>query len=267
MVAFPNAKINLGLYITEKRSDGYHNLESVFVPVGWSDVLEILPASETSFRSTGLPIPGEASTNLCLRAYEQLRQDFDLPPVRIHLHKVVPIGAGLGGGSSDAAFTLKVLNTLFDLKLSVEALEAYARPLGSDCAFFIRNEAKFCVGKGDEFSEIMLNLAGKSILLVYPDLHSSTAEAYAGICPRAAQAQWTQVLQQPVHTWQASITNDFEQSLFPKYPQLAQIKCQLYEAGAAYASMSGSGSTVYGIFEGEVPEALFPQLTTWQGKL
>ncbi|OZI08859.1 4-(cytidine 5'-diphospho)-2-C-methyl-D-erythritol kinase [Siphonobacter sp. BAB-5385] len=266
MVAFPNAKINLGLYITEKRSDGYHNLESVFVPVGWSDVLEILPASETSFRSTGLPIPGEASTNLCLRAYELLRQDFDLSPVRIHLHKVVPIGAGLGGGSSDAAFTLKLLNALFNLKLSEEALEAYARPLGSDCAFFIRNEAKFCFGKGDEFSEIMLNLAGKSILLVYPDLHSSTAEAYAGIRPRAAEAHWTQVVQQPLSTWKASLTNDFEQSLFPKYPQLAQIKEQLYEAGAAYASMSGSGSTVYGIFEGEVPEALFPQLTTWQGK-
>ncbi|MDR6196298.1 4-(cytidine 5'-diphospho)-2-C-methyl-D-erythritol kinase [Siphonobacter sp. SORGH_AS_0500] len=267
MISFPNAKINLGLYITEKRPDRFHNLESVFVPVGWTDVLEILPAEETSFRSSGIPIPGDASTNLCLKAYESLKEDFSLPPVWIHLHKVVPIGAGLGGGSSDAAFTLKMLNELFDLKLTNDQLEAYARPLGSDCAFFIRNEAKFCSGKGDEFSEIMLNLAGKSIILIYPNIHSSTAEAYASVTPKAAPTDWQEVLQQSVDTWKDVVHNDFETSLFPLYPTLEQLKQQLYEAGASYASMSGSGSTVFGIFDNDIPDGLGMGYTCWKGKL
>ncbi len=267
MIAFPNAKINLGLYITERRPDRFHNLESVFMPVGWTDVLEILPEEETSFRSSGILIPGDTSTNLCLKAYESLRKDFSLPPVWIHLHKVIPIGAGLGGGSSDAAFTLKMLNELFDLKLNADQLESYARPLGSDCAFFIRNESKLCLGKGDEFSEIVLNLAGKSIILIYPDIHSSTAEAYAGIQPQPAPTNWKEVLRQAPAAWKDLIRNDFETSLFPLYPQLRTIKQQLYEAGASYASMSGSGSTVFGIFDGEIPEELGAGFTVWKGKL
>ncbi len=267
MISFPNAKINIGLYITEKRPDHFHNLESVFVPVGWTDVLEILPADETHFRSSGISIPGDASANLCLKAYEILKKDFALPPVSIHLHKVVPIGAGLGGGSSDAAFTLKMLNELFSLSLTDDQLEDYARPLGSDCAFFIRNKAKFCFGKGDEFSEIMLNLAGKSIILIYPAIHSSTAEAYAGITPKAAPQKWTMIVQQPVETWKDMIHNDFETSLFPLHPQLKQLKQQLYEAGASYASMSGSGSTVFGIFEKDIPSDLGAGFTFWKGKL
>lgn len=267
MIAFPNAKINLGLFITEKRPDGFHNLESVFVPVGWSDVLEILPSAETRFVSSGIPIPGDASTNLCLRAYETLSRDFDLPPVYMHLHKVVPIGAGLGGGSADAAFTLKMLNELFSLGLPDERLEAYARLLGSDCAFFIRNEAKFCYGKGDEFSEIRINLAGKSILLVNPEIHISTAEAYAGVRPRPSGVDWQRIAGSPVGEWKQWLRNDFEDSLFPVYPGLPALKEALYASGAAYAGMSGSGSTVYGIYEGDPPPHLFPEMKTWAGKI
>ncbi|SDM78930.1 4-(cytidine 5'-diphospho)-2-C-methyl-D-erythritol kinase [Siphonobacter aquaeclarae] len=265
MIAFPNAKINLGLFITEKRPDGFHNLESVFVPVGWTDVLEILPAAETRFESSGIPIPGDPSTNLCLRAYGLLAADFDLPPVYMHLHKVVPIGAGLGGGSSDAAFVLKMLNDLFSLGLPGEPLEAYARLLGSDCAFFIRNEVKFCYGKGDEFSEISINLAGKSILLVNPEIHISTAEAYAGVRPKPSGVDWSRIAASPVGEWKQWLRNDFEDSLFPKYPALPALKEALYAGGALYASMSGSGSTVYGIYEGDAPAGLFPGMKTWTG--
>ncbi|MFT4032574.1 MAG: 4-(cytidine 5'-diphospho)-2-C-methyl-D-erythritol kinase [Siphonobacter sp.] len=265
MVSFPNAKINIGLSITEKRPDGYHNLESVFVPVGWSDVLEILPATQTSFKSTGISIPGNHADNLCLKAYTLLSRDFELPAVSIHLHKVVPIGAGLGGGSSDAAFTLKMLNDLFELNLSAGQLENYARLLGSDCAFFIKNKVTFCFGKGDEFSEISFNLAGKSILLVYPDIHSSTAEAYSGIIPKKTAVPLQKALAEPIINWKHTVHNDFEESLFPKHPFLAQIKKNLYQAGASYASLSGSGSTVYGIFEQKAPTSLFPDLLTWSG--
>jgi 4-diphosphocytidyl-2-C-methyl-D-erythritol kinase len=273
MVTFPNAKINLGLFVTERRTDGYHNLESVFYPVGWSDVLEILPTDAQSsdaltFRGTGLPIPGDEAGNLCLKAYHLLRADHDLPPVRIHLHKAVPIGAGLGGGSADGAFTLKSLNGLFSLGLSDEQLEAYARQLGSDCAFFVRNEPKFCFGKGDEFADVALSLRGKWIVLVNPGLHISTAEAYAGIRPRSAPVDLREAVQQPLATWRDVVRNDFETHLLPKYPVIAELKQQLYDAGAAYVSMTGSGSTVYGIFRDERNVAeQFPDFTTWQGRL
>ena len=268
MLAFPNAKINLGLRIIEKRPDGFHNLQSCFYPVGWSDALEVVPADQFAFSSSGLPIPGDSSRNLCVRAYELLKADIDLPPVQLHLHKTVPIGAGLGGGSADAAFVLKLLNERFALNLSPAQLENYARRLGSDCAFFIRNQPTYCVEKGDVFEEISLDLSGFYVLLVYPNLPISTAEAYANVRPRPPKTPLRTYLQQPVETWRNTVHNDFEDSLFPMYPVLNQVKTQLYGLGAVYASMSGSGSTVYGLFNAP-PVALnhFRDYHVWQGKL
>lgn len=268
MVTFPNAKINIGLSITEKRADGFHNLESCFYPVGWCDVLEILPAEKISFKSTGILIPGNPETNLCLKAYHLVKQDFNIPPVMIHLHKVVPIGAGLGGGSADCAFTIKTLNDLFELHLTTEQMENYARKLGSDCAFFIQNRPKYCVGKGDEFSEISLNLSGKHIVLVNPNIHISTAEAYSGVKPLKSEIDLRKILQNPVNQWMDVVKNNFENHLLSKYPAISIIKKQLYAHGAAYASMTGSGSTVFGIFEEEIDlKETFVEYTVWQGKM
>lgn len=268
MITFPNAKINLGLYITEKRSDGFHNIQSCFYPVGWTDVLEAVPADVFSFSSSGLPIPGKPESNLCVRAYNLLAADFALPPVQMHLHKLVPIGAGLGGGSADAAFALTLLNRQFALGLAVHELESYARQLGSDCAFFIQNRPMYCVEKGDVFEEIDIDLSGYSIVLIYPNLAISTAEAYARVRPLQPVIPLREYLRQPIALWQENVYNDFENSLFPQYPVLEQIKQQLYADGAVYASMSGSGSTVYGIFE--APPVLsnqFSNYNVWQGKL
>ena len=268
MVTFPNAKINIGLSITKKRPDGFHNLESCFYPVGWCDVLEILPAKKLSFRSTGIPIPGKPETNLCLKAYHLIKQDFNISPVMIHLHKIVPIGAGLGGGSADCAFTIKTLNDIFELHLTIEQMENYARKLGSDCAFFIQNRPKYCVGKGDEFSEITLDLSSKSIVLVNPNIHISTAEAYSGVKPMKAKINLREILQNPVNQWINVVKNDFENHLLSKYPTISIIKEQLYSQGAAYASMTGSGSTVFGIFDNEIElKEAFAEYSVWQGKM
>jgi len=248
MLVFPNAKINIGLRITEKRADGFHNLQSCFYPVGWTDALEIIPANEFNFSSSGLPVPGDPARNLCVKAYELLRADYALPPVQMHLYKNVPIGAGLGGGSADAAFALTMLNERFGLSLPTDQLEAYARQLGSDCAFFVQNKPMYCLEKGDVFEEIEVNLTGYHLVLVYPNLAISTAEAYAGVRPRQPVESVRSQLMRPITTWRETVHNDFEDSLFPRYPVLKQIKEQLYELGAVYASMSGSGSTVYGIF-------------------
>lgn len=270
MLGFPNCKINLGLQITDRRPDGYHNLQSCFYPIGWSDVLEIIRddslPGHIQFTATGIPVPG--SGNLCISAYNALRADFDLPRVRMHLHKVVPIGAGLGGGSADAALTLKQLNGLFELDLSLAQLENYARPLGADCAFFIQNRPMYCVQKGDVFEEIDIDLTGYRLLLVYPDLAISTAEAYAGIRPRQPMVPLRTLLEAPIGQWRGTVHNDFEDSLFPRYPVLADIKSELYEQGAVYAAMSGSGSAVFGLFSGEPnSNSAFARYTVWQGLL
>ena len=268
MVAFANAKINIGLQITEKRPDGFHNIASCFYPVGWSDVVEIIPSTEFSFSSSGIDIPGDPAKNLCVKAYDLLKADFDLPPVAMHLLKIVPIGAGMGGGSSDAAFVLKLLNDTFKLSLSTADLQNYARHLGSDCAFFIENQPQFCFEKGDQFEDISLSLKGKGIVLVYPNLHISTAEAYAGVVPQKTEVDLREALQRPIEEWRHWVKNDFENGLFQKYPVLPQIKAQLYEVGALYASMTGSGSTVFGIFE-KVPDLqnIFSPYTVWNGEL
>jgi 4-diphosphocytidyl-2-C-methyl-D-erythritol kinase len=273
MLVFPNAKLNLGLYVTGQRPDGFRNLESVFVPLPWTDALEVLPApagTGATLTLTGIPIPGDPATNLCLRAYELLRADFNLPPVQLHLHKVVPIGAGLGGGSADAAFALQALNEQFALGLTADMLEKYARQLGSDCAFFVRNKPVFAYEKGDVFEPISLDLTGMACLVVYPGLHISTAEAYSRVQPRTPRHDLRLALTQPLSTWRDTVSNDFEDALTPVYPVLGDIKAQLYAAGAAYASLSGSGSAVYGLFPGlELPPPLeLPtEYQVWRGRL
>lgn len=268
MLVFPNAKINIGLNITEKRPDGFHNITSCFYPVGWTDALEITKSDQLHFTADGIDIPGNSNDNLCIKAYILLKEDYDLPPVHIHLLKAVPIGAGLGGGSSDAAFTIKALASLFELKIGDEKQQEYARRLGSDCAFFILNKQMYCFGKGDQFEAIDLSLAGKWIVMVNPGIHISTVEAYARVKPHLPQTDLHILLKEPISMWKNEVKNDFETSLFPKYPVLQEIKENLYELGASYAAMSGSGSTLYGIFEEEIDlSKQFLRYNTWQGML
>jgi len=263
MVSFPGCKINLGLHVIRKRPDGYHDLETCFYPVPWQDILEIVPAEAMAFTSSGIAIPGAEADNLCLRAYHLLKADFNLPPVHIHLHKILPMGAGLGGGSSDGAHTLRTLNSVFSLGLSAEELAGYAARIGSDCAFFIYETPQLGTGRGEILEPIAVVLKGKYLLLVKPDIHVSTAEAYSGVVPREPGYDLRNVLEnQAVETWKDVVRNDFEYSVFSKYPVIGQIKQALYEAGAVYAAMSGSGATVFGVFDSPVKFAS-PYLT-WQ---
>jgi 4-diphosphocytidyl-2-C-methyl-D-erythritol kinase len=249
MVNFPNAKINIGLNITSRRTDGYHNLETVFYPIKIIDVLEIVESNELSFQSTGIPIPGTVEDNLCVKAYHLIRQDHQLPPVAIHLHKHIPIGAGLGGGSANAGFFIKLINQKFELNLSTEAMLNYARQLGADCAFFIENKPVYAFNKGDEFESVQLNLTKYYLALIMPPVHVSTGEAYRGVRPMKAGHSLKELIGQPVSDWKQYIKNDFEDSVFKNHPQIRGVKSALYEAGALYASMSGSGASVFGIFD------------------
>jgi 4-diphosphocytidyl-2-C-methyl-D-erythritol kinase len=268
MTTFPNAKINIGLQIIQKRPDGFHDIASCFYPVGWADALEVIEAEAFSFSSSGIDIPGDAAKNLCVKAYDLLKADFALPPVAMHLLKNVPIGAGMGGGSADAAFTLKLLNDKFQLKISISDLENYARQLGSDCAFFVQNKPMYCFDKGDQFTDIEINIKGKYVVLVYPNLHISTAEAYSGVKPQQPKTDLIEALKLPLSDWKNYVVNDFEIGLFEKYPVLLQIKNQLYEQGAAYASMTGSGSTLFGIFESEPQLANnYADYVVWKGRV
>lgn len=254
MVVFPNAKINLGLNVVAKRSDGFHDIVTCFYPVPLYDVLEIVESTgrKSSFRSSGIAIPGREEENLCMKAYQLLKKDYQLPHVDMYLHKIIPIGAGLGGGSADAAFTLQLVNEMFQLFLDAAILEEYAAQLGSDCAFFIRNKPVLAFERGDVFGSVQVDLAGKKLLLIYPDVHVSTAEAYSRIMPENPEKSVKEVLEQvPMDRWKEELRNDFEESVFQLYPQVAALKEKLYAAGALYTSMSGSGSSVFGIFEEE----------------
>lgn len=252
MIAFANAKINLGLHVTEKRPDGYHNLETVFYPVKIKDVVEITDAAETSCLVKGIDIPGNGGDNICMLAYQLLKKDYDLPPQQITLLKNIPVGAGLGGGSADAAFLIKLLNTKFELGLSVEVMQGYARQLGADCAFFIENKPVYAIGKGDEFLPLSIDLSGHFMMLVKPSVHVSTADAYAGLQPVMPAMELKELISLPISAWKTNLKNDFEKHVFVKYPEIAQIKEQLYAAGATFALMSGSGSSVYAIFESPI---------------
>ncbi|SRR5260221_3948098 len=249
MIIFPNAKINIGLNIINRRVDGYHNLETIFYPVKINDALEIIEAEELSFQSSGLEIPGKVEDNLCIKGYHLLKKYFDLPPVKIHLHKHIPIGAGLGGGSADAAFFIRLMDQKFNLKLTDEQMIDYARQLGADCAFFIQNEPVFAFERGDEFEPIKLDLSNYKIVIVTPDIHISTAEAFGGIKPAPVKHSLLELIYEPVSSWKNHIKNDFEVSIFKNHPTIRGVKAALYEAGALYASMSGSGASVFGIFD------------------
>ncbi|MEX8546162.1 MAG: 4-(cytidine 5'-diphospho)-2-C-methyl-D-erythritol kinase [Mucilaginibacter sp.] len=248
MVIFPNAKINIGLNVVERRADGYHNLETVFYPIQIKDALEIVLSDELRFTSSGNAIPGNANDNLCLKAYHLIKKDHDLPPVNIHLHKNIPIGAGLGGGSADAGFFIKLLNEVCEIGLSTEAMENYARQLGADCAFFIGNKPVFAFGKGDWFEKIELNLSAYHLVLVMPPVHVSTAEAYSGVRPAPSIHDLKLAIKRPVEEWKDLIKNDFERSVFQHHPKIKVVKEALYQHGAIYAAMSGSGASVFGIF-------------------
>lgn len=261
MLVFPNAKINLGLNITEKRPDGYHNLETVFYPIPIEDALEInmLHGGNDKFRihQAGLEIAGEAENNLVVKAYKFLDEAFNLPPIDIHLFKHIPSGAGLGGGSADAAFMLKSLNEKFNLGLTDETLEEYAARLGADCAFFIKNEPTYAEGIGNIFSPIRLSLEGYRIWLVKPDIFVSTRDAFSKIKPHHPELPLKEIVQLPVEEWKGRMLNDFEESVFPQFPAIGEIKDEMYRQGAIYASMSGSGSSVYGLFKAD---AILPEI-------
>jgi 4-diphosphocytidyl-2-C-methyl-D-erythritol kinase len=272
MISFPNAKINLGLFVTGKRDDGYHDIESVFYPIGLSDVLEVVIDEEgakgtISFQSTGIEIPGDAQENLCVKAYRLINAETELPAVNVHLHKIIPIGAGLGGGSADGAFFVNQLNALCDLNLTEEQRVAYAAKLGSDCMFFIRNEAAFVSGRGEEISPFTIDLSGYYLVLVHPEIHVSTAEAYTGMEPKKPAIELQNALKNSPEEWN-EVTNDFEKTVFSNYPKIEEIKAQLYAEGAAYAAMSGSGSAVYGIFKSPIDlSTTFSDYFLWQGQL
>lgn len=262
MLVYPNAKINIGLNVVAKRTDGYHDLETVFYPIDLHDALEVqtvepdaVPEGKVyDLKVNGAVLGGVPDDNLVVRALHLLHRDFPqkIRPVSIHLLKHIPTGAGLGGGSSDAAFMLTLLNTRFNLGLTVEQLEDYAARLGADCAFFVRNTPVFAEGVGNVFSDIQLSLSGKWIVLVKPDISVSTAEAYSRVVPRRPEQSLKQLLSRPVGEWKGRVVNDFEDSVFPLYPEIAAIKDRLYDLGAVYALMSGSGSAVYGIFDAQV---------------
>lgn len=251
MIVFPNCKINIGLRIVRKRDDGYHDLETIFYPIAITDALEIAPSDSLQFSLSGLPIDGPLEKNTCVRAYELLRNDFpDLPVIHTHLHKVIPPGSGLGGGSSDGAFMLSLINERFELGLSVERLIDYAIKIGSDCPFFIVNNPCFGSGRGEQLEAVPLDLSGLHVAVICPGFVINTRWAFEQVVPSHDHGpNLKNLTKQPVATWKHSIVNDFETAIFPHYPDLKQIKEALYNNGALYASLSGSGSAVYGIFD------------------
>ena len=305
MITFPNAKINIGLNVVAKRSDGYHDIETVFYPVLLQDALEIklmrpldpsqlrkrieagllvqpddafipyrlLPKKEDfpccSLEMTGNEFPFKAADNLVVKAYLMLQQDFDLPSIDIRLHKHIPSGAGLGGGSSDCAFMISLLNRRFNLRMRESMMERYAARLGSDCAFFISNTPSLATGRGEILNPISLSLKGYTILLVKPDIAVSTAEAYGGVTPHRPSVSLADAVMRPVSEWKECVFNDFEPSVFAKHPLLGEIKQKLYDLGADYAAMTGSGSTIYGIFRQPLdnPADLFPGMFTCQREM
>ncbi len=254
MILFPNAKINIGLNITKKRNDGFHELETLMYPIALTDVLEISIATKHQeqkiiITTSGIKIDSKEEDNLIYKAYQLLNADFNLASVKVHLHKAIPMGAGLGGGSADASFMLKGLNDMFSLNLSNESLEEYASELGSDCAFFIKNKPAYATGRGELLQELDLNMKGLHLLVVIPNEHISTKDAYSQICPKESKNSLVDSLKLPIDKWSNLIKNDFEDSVFNQKPKIELVKNMLNEAGAVYSSLSGSGSAVYGIFK------------------
>ncbi len=269
MLSFPNIKINLGLNITEKREDGYHNLESCFYPVMWQDALEIIESDSLKMEITGIAIPGTVKSNLCMKAYNLLSKDFEISPVHIHLHKAIPTGTGLGGGSGNASFMLKLLNDFFELNLKKEQLAAYALQLGSDCPFFVHNSPAIAKGRGEELENLEGFLKGKYIQIVCPGVHISTAEAYKNITPKKIETPTKEILAKPIEEWKEKLVNDFEAWAIQQHPIIGDIKNRMYKQGAKYTAMSGSGSAIFGIYDAEATPLTFEDaaVVVWNGVL
>ena len=265
MIIFPNCKINLGLSVVSKRDDGYHNIETLFYPIPFCDVLEVIndnqPSNqEVQLSTSGKIIQGEEEKNLCIKAYRLLKKDFpEIPAISIHLHKNIPMGAGLGGGSSDGAYMIKLLNEKFNLGLDSIKMKSYALQLGSDCPFFIDNNPTFAEGRGEILHDVQIDLSGYGIVLINPGIHVSTADAFRNISPSAPAHPYSEIINLPVNQWKDSLFNDFEKPVFEIHPAIQEIKEKLYTAGARYASMTGTGSTVYGIFEDHIPENIISE--------
>lgn len=270
---FPIAKINIGLYVTRRREDGYHDLETIFYPIPLHDNLSISPLKMSDapyqLQTAGHKIEGNSDDNLIVKVYKQLAEEFDLPALDIYLYKRIPMGAGLGGGSSDAAAMIKLLNETFDLGLSTADMERRVARLGADCAFFVQGKPAFATGIGDILTPIELSLSGMHLVLVKPDVFVSTKEAYGGIVPATPEHDLLEAIKAPIAEWRHTVSNDFEKNVFRLHPEIAAIKQTLYDMGAVYASMSGSGSTVFGLFPHAVEEAerVFDDCFVWQSKL
>ncbi len=253
MIAFPNCKINLGLSIIQKRADGFHELETVFYPVALNDMVEVIHNNDHSnpviFTSTGIPVPGDETQNLCVKAYHLLKKDFpNIPAVKIHLHKHIPMGAGLGGGSSNGTAVLKIINDQFNLGLNNVQLINYAAQLGSDCPFFVFEKACVAKGRGEILEPFNCDLSNYQIVLIHPGIHISTAVAFSMITPHAKQKSIASIVSQPIETWKSALINDFEAPIINAHSIIGTLKNKLYDSGAIYASMSGSGSSLFGIF-------------------
>ncbi len=270
MIAFPNAKINLGLNVIAKRSDGYHNIETIFYPIPLNDVLEIVHSKQQdtayTWHNSGLPIDVPADRNICIKALNIVKRSHRISPIDIQLHKTIPFGAGLGGGSADGAAMIQLLNQLFELHISIEEQMTMATELGADCPFFISNKPSFATGIGNQLKPMELSLSGYHLVLVKPPIHISTPDAYAGVTPGEPKVGLSEIIKNPVSQWRTLLKNDFEDSIFKKHPPIANIKAQLYNSGAIYSSMSGSGSSVFGLFENPVKIEI-PDCFIWQGEL
>jgi len=274
MVIFPNCKINLGLRILRKRDDGFHDLETVFYPIMIRDVLEIIENHDRKedekwlvdlenvrFNQTGILVDGKPSDNLAIKAYYLLKKDFpQLPAIQMHLHKAIPIGAGLGGGSADGALALRLLNEKFHLGLTTDQIIVYAAELGSDCPFFIINEPCLATGRGDQLKPLTLDLSRFSWLILSPGIHINTSWAFTTISLSMPALPLSEIIRQPVENWKKELINDFEIPVFNQYPEIRKIKEKLYDHGALYAAMTGSGSSVFALFpKNEIPENVFPE--------
>ncbi len=264
MIIQPNAKINIGLNITEKRTDGFHNIESVFYPVyKLTDKIEIQESSKFNIVNNGINLKIDSTQNLIYKAFKVIKDKFNIPYVNINLQKDIPTGAGLGGGSADAAFMLKYLNNKYNLKLTDEHLEKTALEICSDCPFFIKNTPRFVSGKGDKFKDINLDLSNYFLVIIKPNIFISTPEAYSKIIPQKPKYDLLSTINKPVEDWKNIIKNDFEKTIFDKHKILAEIKQYLYDKGAVFAAMSGSGSSIYGLFKQKITIKKFNNLFVW----
>lgn len=268
MIYFPNAKINLGLNIVSKRPDGYHNLETIFYPIDIKDGLEIIEKTGLTrdvFVLEGLQIDGENDDNLVMKALRLMRQQYSFPFVEIHLLKRIPFGAGIGGGSADASFTLRLLNDMFSLGASLDDLAKLAVQLGADCPIFIYNRPMYAEGIGEQLQEVEVDFEGYKLVLVKPNVFVSTKDAFSKIVPYQPKTNLIEIIKRPIEDWKGLMVNDFEASVFALHPQIRDVKEQLYSMGAVYASMSGSGASVFALFKGDVPnlKAAFADCYTW----